>query len=268
MSKKGNLMEYKINRYKYVCKKSSEMNKEEIDNFIKIFNRIFNSNHDKKWFKWKYVDNIYGNSYIVMVYNNKGEIIAVRGLWRNDINNNIKSFQPVDTGVLKEYRGNGIFSQMTKIVLQNVKNKLIYNFPNSNSFPGYLKLGWRLKCEYNMQMGYNLIKILNSGYLEKIDDKYLIWRFGNDPTKKYYYIKKKDIYFLLSYKKYGIFCTLGIFDEKYKKYFKKIIFPIIFYYYSISKSNLSFLNKKCNLVIKNDRNKEGINIPIFRRDAI
>jgi hypothetical protein len=85
--------------------------------------------------------------------------------------------------------------------------------------------------------------------------------------KKYFYINRKGIYFLLSYKKYNIYYILGTFDEKYKKYFNKITFPIMFYY-SISKNKLVFLNNKCNLVIKNAKNKENINIPIFRGDTI
>lgn len=140
---------------------------------------------------------------------------------------------------------------MNKIVLQNIKNELIYNFPNQNSLPGYLKLGWKLKCKYNLHIGFDLLKILNSGYLKKIDDAYLIWRFINNPMKKYFYINRKGIYFLLSY----------------KKYFNKTTFPIMFYY-SISKNKLVFLNNKCNLVIKNAKSKENIDIPIFRGDTI
>lgn len=260
-------MEYKINEFKYICKKSSEINKEEIENYIITFNKIFHLNYNKEWFKWKYIDNIYGDSYIVMVYNNESEMIAIRGFWRNDIYDNMKSFQPVDTGVLKEYRRMGIFTQMNKIVLQNIKNELVYNFPNHNSLPGYLKLEWKLECKYNLHIGFDLLKILNSGYLKKIDNEYLVWRFWNNPMKKYYYIRKKDIYFLLSHKKDNIYYILGVFDKKYKKYFKKAVFPIMFYY-SIYKNKFAFLNNKCNLVIKNFKDRENIDIPIFRVDVI
>ncbi len=260
-------MECKINRFKYICKKSSEINKEEIENYIITFNKIFNLNYNSNWYIWKYTNNIYGDSYIVMVYNNKEKVVAIRSFWRNDINDKIKSFQPVDTGVLKEYRRKGIFIQMNKIVLQNIKNELIYNFPNQNSLPGYLKLGWKLRCKYNLHIVFDLLKILNSGYLKKIDNGYLIWRFGNNPIKKYYYIDKKDVFFLLSRRKGNIYYVLGIFDRQYKKHFKKAIFPIILYY-STLKSKLTFLNNKSNLVIKNARNNANINIPIFRGDVI
>lgn len=260
-------MKGKINRFKYICKKSSEINKEEIKNYIIVFNKVFNLNYNSDWFIWKYINNIYGDSYIVMVYNNKGEVIAIRSFWRNDICNAIKSFQPVDTGVVKEYRKMGIFTQMNKMVLENIRNELIYNFPNSNSLPGYLKLGWKLKCKYNLHIGFNLIKILYLDYLKKIDNEYLVWRFINNPVKKYFYINRKGMYFLLSYKKYNIYYILGTFDEKYKKYFNKTTFPIIFYY-SISKNRIAFLNNKCNLVIKNAKAKENMDVPIFRGDVI
>lgn len=93
-------MEYKINGLKYVCKKSSGINKEEIENYIIAFNKVFNLNYNSNWYIWKYINNIYGDSYIVMVYNNKDKVVAIRSFWRNDISDKIKSFQPVDTGVL------------------------------------------------------------------------------------------------------------------------------------------------------------------------
>lgn len=260
-------MEYIINRFRYVCKKSNEMNKDEVESYINAFNKVFVLNYNSEWFKWKYSNNIYGYSYLAIVYNNEEKVIAIRGFWRNDIYDNVKSFQPVDTGVLRKYRRMNIFTQMNKIVLENIKNELVYNFPNSKSLPGYLKLDWKLKYRYNLHIVFDLKRVLNLGYLKKIDDNYLLWRFCKNPVKKYFYIKKENIYFLLSHKKYNIYYVLGIFEKKYIKYFKKVLFPIMFYY-STTKSKNYFLNNKCNLVIRNCEDRKNIDIPIFRGDTI
>src|SRR5699024_1026405 len=95
----------------YLCKLTSELSTCDKKDFIEIFNTVFDMNYNMEWFNWKYMDNIYGDSYIVLVYyDNKP--IAAKAFWRNDIQG-YKSYQPCDTGVLKEYRKMGIFTDMT-----------------------------------------------------------------------------------------------------------------------------------------------------------
>lgn len=57
----------------------------------------------------------------------------------------LRAYQPVDTVVHPDYQGQGLFSKLTvKAVEEAMKMKLdfLFNFPNQNSLPGYLKLGW------------------------------------------------------------------------------------------------------------------------------
>ena len=55
--------------FNYVLKTSSQLTDTEILDFLSVFNNVFDESKDLEWFKWKYLDNIYGDSYIVIVYN-------------------------------------------------------------------------------------------------------------------------------------------------------------------------------------------------------
>ncbi len=94
----------------YICKLSSELSEEEIKDFIKVFNEVFHLDYDMNWFKWKYLDNIYGgDSYMVLAYKDDKAVGGARSFWRNDIDGYI-CYQPCDTGVLKEARGERVYS--------------------------------------------------------------------------------------------------------------------------------------------------------------
>ncbi|HSH34798.1 hypothetical protein, partial [Schnuerera sp.] len=177
----------------YICKLSGEFTETEKKYFVDVFNEVFNMNYSLEWFNWKYIDNIYGDSYIVIVYD-KDKPVGIRAFWRNDIGKQI-SYQPCDTAVLKSYRGRGIFTKSSLLALEKTKGAFIYNFPNENSLPGNLKLGWEINK-------YSYVKpVLNKEKLKDetsyIDDEYLVWRFTKSPIKKYHYYKRNGESYLL-----------------------------------------------------------------------
>ena len=79
----------------YIGKFTNEINEKEKEYFLYVFNTVFNLDYNLKWFDWKYLDNPYGESYIVFAYDNEN-IAGIRAFWRNDIDNNL-SYQPCDT---------------------------------------------------------------------------------------------------------------------------------------------------------------------------
>ena len=165
---------------------TDELTRELKEDFLKVFNEVFKSSHTMEWFDWKYIDNIYGNSYIVFALD-QDRLVGIRSFWRNDIGE--KSYQPCDTAVLSEYRGRGIFSQSSKLALESLDKYFIYNFPNENSLPGNLKLGWKIRNHLYLKT------VINKGKLARetsmIEDDYLQWRFIDCPTGKYYYYQYK-----------------------------------------------------------------------------
>ena len=102
---------------------------------------------DEKYWQWKYELNIFGKTNIYIAELN-GKIIASSSLWswkficRGEI---LKTYQPCDTIVDPEYQGKGLFNYINKkrILLSKKENiSFLFNFPNKNSLPGNLKIGW------------------------------------------------------------------------------------------------------------------------------
>jgi len=119
---------------------------------------------DRKWWEWKY-NSFFGES-IKIIAEYRKEVVGVRLLWPWDLMADgkvTKAFHPVDTVVKDTFRGKGIFSAMTLKgidIARSQKAGLIYNFPNQNSLPGYLKLGWT----YVGKLPW-YVKILRPAYL-------------------------------------------------------------------------------------------------------
>ncbi len=247
---------------KYIGKYTNELNDKEKKDFLYLFNTVFGLNYNIHWFNWKYLDNIYGDSYIVLAYD-EDDIIGIRSFWRNDIDN-ILSYQPCDTAVLKEYRGRGIFSQMTKIALKEVEGAFIYNFPNENSLPGNLKLGWEIHKEYHIKSVWNRSKLKDE--VKFIEDKYLLWKFYKSPLNKYYYYEIDGQSYLLYKRKNNLYYVLGKFNGENKKYFTKAKAPILFIHVAEKTMIYKIFKKSTTIVSFQGRDKKNIDIPIFKAD--
>jgi GNAT superfamily N-acetyltransferase len=104
-----------------------------------------------EYFRWKHVDNHFGRSFMI-VAETAGRIIGFRALmrWRFRIGEQtIEAVRPVDTVTHPDERGRGVFSTLTRAALESLKGEvdLVFNTPNSNSLPGYLKMGWHVAGE-------------------------------------------------------------------------------------------------------------------------
>ncbi len=190
----------------------------DIEEIISLLGKSFSSNHNKEDFLWKHFDNPFGKSYGLLAIDNNS-IIGLRMFmrWEFKINGQIiKSIRPVDTCTHPNYQGKGIFKGLTLTGLDNVKDEhdLIFNTPNENSRPGYLKMGWAEFVKINQyKLGVvNLVnktiqfdnvsyKDLNYLYLNandgtNISTEFLKWRY----RKHFYKIAKFDSGGFLIYK--------------------------------------------------------------------
>jgi GNAT superfamily N-acetyltransferase len=101
-----------------------------------------------EYFRWKHLENPFGRSYMI-VAESEGRIIGFRALmrWRFRIEDHtIEAVRPVDTVTHPDHRGRGVFSRLTHTALDSIRDEvdLVFNTPNSNSLPGYLKMGWQV----------------------------------------------------------------------------------------------------------------------------
>lgn len=134
--------------------------------FIHLANTVFGAFVTEEYYKAKYESNIYGPSLLTVVYVD-GCPAGTDVMWRNDLNGE-RAYQTVDTCVLKPFRGMGLFKKLTCCELDYLgRNTLVYGFPNVNSFPGYVKMGWQV------QRLYKTIRRLNGG--DVIDADYAAW---------------------------------------------------------------------------------------------
>ncbi len=173
---------------------------------IELINTNLDPNYSIEFFRWKHIENPFGRSY-GLVATDRGKIIGLRMFmfWRffNKIENkSLTAIRPVDTVVDSNYRGKGLFKKLTLKGIEDCKGKydLIFNTPNENSLPGYLKMGWsKIPANYfclglyhflpfdskiSGLKQFSLNKGLNSnGWETQKSESFLQWRYRD--SKKY-----------------------------------------------------------------------------------
>ena len=134
--------------------------------FINLANIVFGPFVTEYYYQSKFVDNIYGPSLVTVAYVH-GSPAGVDVMWRNDLDGKM-AYQTVDTCVLERFRGKGLFKRITRYELDLLgSDALVYGFPNVNSYPGYVKMGWQVQHFYK-----TLCRPKNGS---KIDQNYALW---------------------------------------------------------------------------------------------
>ena len=157
---------------RYDCRWSDKADDKFISDYIFLQQAVFQNRYSKELFKKKYIDNIYGQSIIIIVYGGD-KPIAARAFWRNDIDG-IEAYQPGDVCVLEECRGKGVFTEKTKRAFAMLeKDTIIYTYPNPNSFPAHLKMGNKLIASYYPRLFSH--KRYQKEHTLKLDKEYAKW---------------------------------------------------------------------------------------------
>lgn len=255
------MIEKKIKNYLYKVCWSNELSESLMRDYSCFHREVVHSTFTYEDFVSKFVDNIYGASVHVFVYEND-KLIAIRSLWRNDIDN-ILAYQPCDTVVASEYRGGGIFKYMTDLALTFVGDALIYNFPNDNSRKLYLRNGWEINRKLYKNL-YTHRAFFNNCPDPIIPDDYVKWYFAKKSVLK---VRKVDNnYFLLSPRGRWMSVIIGRISEEIfsSGLFEKSKFGLLFFR-SIVESKIKKLNHPTHIVAKGGYS--GF-IPSWKVDAI
>lgn len=102
---------------------------------------------DRAFFKWKHFENPFGESPSWAIFDGD-RMVAFRTLMRWRFENGAESLsmvRAVDTATDPEYQGRGLFRHLTTTAvdeLTSAGDSAIFNTPNDQSRPGYLKMGW------------------------------------------------------------------------------------------------------------------------------
>ncbi len=180
------------------------------------------------YWRWKHIDNPFGRS-PVLVAEDAGKLVGVRAFMRwewTDGNQIYKSVRAVDTATHPAYQGKGIFKKLTLQLIEACQKEdvqFIFNTPNSQSRPGYLKMGWEVAGKLPIRIFFanpilgmfnrNSAELKNSNEMEALfgnlamnnllkadqiitqkqmvtnySPTYLIWRYCKVPVNDYHYI--------------------------------------------------------------------------------
>lgn len=198
--------------------------------------------------KYKHIDNPFGASIILLAVCS-GRIIGVRAFmkWGWNLNEcRFSALRAVDTGVLTEHQGKGVFKTLNLEGLKLSKARgsyFIFNTPNSKSLPANLKMGWnkidKLKIAFipgnfrkrnskKQNFQYSTSKNLSTLELQELLDAYnnlqsqsdkiftpkspayLQWRYEQNPLQEYEIIADRDFYLAAYLKPHKYFTELRI----------------------------------------------------------
>jgi hypothetical protein len=124
------------------------------------------------YWKWKHVENPFGRSPVLLCWEGS-KLIGVRAFMRwqwTDSERVYKEVRAVDTATHPEYKGKGIFKKLTLSLVDFCSKSgdhFVFNTPNTQSRPGYLKMGWteagRLSVKINVNKPLKALKNIIAG---------------------------------------------------------------------------------------------------------
>ncbi len=247
---------------------SDEISDEEKDDFLKVQVSVFGEQKDKSaQFDRKYINNIYGPSLLALVYADN-QPIAARALWRNDIQGKM-AYQPCDTAVVAEWRNRGVFKLMTTHVVDFLDKKaLVYNFPNDNSLPQYLKLGWKIRHRYYLNPIWNFRNYAKN-ISAPIDEDYVKWWLIENGSKFYSYEHHGRCYLVKKTRRFYVSVVIGQISKEVAPLFEREQGKFILYFSHCDKKSIFSPTKRPLMVaVKNEDGELTGNVPHWKMDVI
>lgn len=241
---------------------TNKASSKDIKDFRYVVNSVFGPFCTEEYFKVKYVENIYGPSWLIIVYV-EDKPVGANSLWRNDING-IRAYHSAETSVIKGANTAFVFVIMLKKMLEFCKQEkvMLYTFPNSNSFPGFKKMRWHVKIYYKKLF---FPGISSSKKLYDIEPQYAQWWMKY--RKNIFHMKCFGHYYLIkiSNKKYRA-RILGYADKQtallFPKYRKRILFLFR------ESETPSFYSKRFGVNPMVYTNVDEVSIPFMKVDAL
>ena len=203
---------------------------------------------------WKHEQNPFGRSYLLLAEEDD-KLVGVRAFmrwewrWRGQV---YRAIRAVDTATDPAYQGRGIFKKLTLEQIAICKNEgisFVFNTPNNQSKPGYLKMGWieqgklplKFKVLRPLSMAYlriakkiksaetvdhispladwgsditNLVNraVVQTDHLSTCQSpSYISWRYEKNPLFRYHYFTDHTSFLIISrLKKHSFGCELRL----------------------------------------------------------
>ena len=154
-----------------------QANENDIPEIIKLLKASLGESLMPKsatYWRWKHFENPFGRSPVLLGVEND-QLVGVRAFmrWKWEMNGDVfHAVRAVDTATHPDHQGKGIFKKLTLALVELCKingDHFIFNTPNKQSEPGYLKMGWEragnLPIITSVQRPISIIKnyLLNGG---------------------------------------------------------------------------------------------------------
>lgn len=109
---------------------------------------------DAYW-SWKHERSVFGPSYVTGARANDNTLASLRVMMRwafaGPSGEQRVGVRPVDTATHPDHQRKGLFKRLTLAAIDDLRAEgaaFVFNTPNSNSRPGYLKMGWSVVTEW------------------------------------------------------------------------------------------------------------------------
>lgn len=191
--------------------------------------------------RWKHEQNPFGPSYVLLAEEDN-TLVGLRAFMRWEWMRNDKiyrSVRAVDTATHPDYQGKGIFKKLTLQQVEGCRQDgvlFIFNTPNEQSRPGYLKMGWVIQGRMPLKMKVlRPLVIARARFFDKekyrgreedpspfqkwtqevlhlpdnyvqessqlttvLSSQYISWRYANNPLFRYNYFTDNKTFLLVS----------------------------------------------------------------------
>lgn len=143
--------------------KRLEMDAQQKAQFLELLSTSLTDN-TMEWLEWKYMTNPLSRGTPTVfgaIHKESGKLAGMRPCMICKVvfgDKVIKAAQPCDTVVHPEFRRRGIFRDMNKVAIEEMTKDgydLFFNFPNRNSQPGNLKMGWRNVMVFDESLAFD-----------------------------------------------------------------------------------------------------------------
>ncbi len=231
-----------------IIREATELDIPEILEVLKASLGETSSKKTEAVWRYKHLENPFGKSLILVAVEND-TIIGVRALmrWKWQLGNQVFSaLRAVDTATHPEHQGKGVFKKLTLKAIEIAKEQsdhFIFNTPNTQSLPGYLKMGWQEVNKLRIQIvpvnplnwltnkqdkiyeinnnssdaqlaglisKYNKLKAEENKLFTPKSLDYLSWRYENNTLQKYEVTGDEDFYLAGYIKEHKYFKELRI----------------------------------------------------------
>lgn len=167
------------------------------EEFLSLYQAVFGSDRSEHWFRWKYEENPHVDHVPILVATDGEQIVGARSFFALEIaccGVPQVVLQPCDAMVHPDHRRQGLFTRMTEQAIDRYSDdcSFFFNFPNEQSLPGNLKLGWQVVSH---RASYLRIENPTQWLSSRMPIRPLQW--ASKPmtplAKRYYRFKKRKI---------------------------------------------------------------------------